>query len=294
MRVGIYNRRLATLGGGERESLTIAEILAAAHDVEIISPSQTTAEDVYDRLHIDLQRASFVTLTDYSAQRLGAISATYDLFLNVSHWDYFPSRAHRSVLLIFFPYHGRNQPRAWLRYYGARILGSKLLKAPAIASDRVVPGLLQRVHNPIRPDFRDAIATYDALWSISEFSRSWTERYWGRASEILYPPVDVDAFPAGEKGTRILSVGRFFAGSHHKKHADMITAFKQLVDQGLHGWRLTLVGGATPGPIHEAYLQALQAEAEGYPIEINVSPPFEGIGRALRRKQHLLACRRLW
>jgi len=36
-RVGIYNRWLATLGGGEKLSLAIAEHLSKQHDVEVIN-----------------------------------------------------------------------------------------------------------------------------------------------------------------------------------------------------------------------------------------------------------------
>jgi glycosyltransferase involved in cell wall biosynthesis len=69
-------------------------------------------------------------------------------------------------------------------------------------------------------------------------------------------------------------VGRFFAGQHNKRHLAMIAAFRRLVDGGLHGWELRLVGGLTPGPEHTRYLEQVRAAAQGYPIHIEVGLPF--------------------
>ena len=49
-------------------------------------------------------------------------------------------------------------------------------------------------------------------------------------------------------------MGRFFAGDHNKKHMVMVRAFKEMVDNGLENWEFHLVGGSTPGDIHQKYL----------------------------------------
>jgi glycosyltransferase involved in cell wall biosynthesis len=112
------------------------------------------------------------------------------------------------------------------------------------------------------------------------------------SSELLYPPVDVERIaatvparaPATLAGAQpaiagavkpfILSVGRFFAGQHNKRHLAMIAAFRRLIDGGLRGWDLHLVGGLTPGPEHARYLEQVRAAARGYPIHIEVGLPF--------------------
>ena len=274
MKVAIYNRWLATLGGGERESLTIAEMLASEHDVEILSPSRMTAHRVNERLGIDLSRAKFVELSALTPRRLSALSSRYDLFINCSHWDYVHARAQRNVLLVFFPYHGVDNLQSRLRYWSAHLLGSRAMIPLTERLEKPFPGIGQRVQNPIQPDFRRAVATYGALWAISEFTQDWIARYWSRESHLLYPPVAIEDFRAAAKRRRILHVGRFFAGSHNKKHATLIDAFKQLVDQGLQGWTLTLAGGSTPGEQHQTYLAALRRQAQGYPIEFRVGAPY--------------------
>ncbi|MFN2625168.1 MAG: hypothetical protein ABR520_03670, partial [Mycobacteriales bacterium] len=52
----------------------------------------------------------------------------------------------------------------------------------------------------------DFLDSYDAVVSISEYTRGWVRRYWGRDSDVLFPPVPTDAVPPGEKGNRILSI----------------------------------------------------------------------------------------
>lgn len=57
--VGIYNRWLTTLGGGEKYSLTIAEYFNRFHDVEIISHKPISKDLVAERLHLDLGKIQF-------------------------------------------------------------------------------------------------------------------------------------------------------------------------------------------------------------------------------------------
>jgi glycosyltransferase involved in cell wall biosynthesis len=108
--------------------------------------------------------------------------------------------------------------------------------------------------------------TYQALWANSEFTRHWIRKYWQSDSAVLYPPVNVENFTSSQKKNQILSVGRFFAGDHNKKHDVLVNTFRELVDEGLKGWELHLVGGSTPGEVHQKYLADVKALAEGYPI----------------------------
>ena len=119
----------------------------------------------------------------------------------------------------------------------------------------------------------EAIDTYDAIWAISKFTQRWIKTYWQRESILLYPPVDVEKFSPAPKKNQILSVGRFFAGSHNKKHLEMVKAFKEMVDGGLKDWELHLVGGSTPGDIHQDYLENVKSEAAHYPIFIHPDLP---------------------
>lgn len=115
---------------------------------------------------------------------------------------------------------------------------------------------------------------YQTICSNSRYTQKWVKRYWNRDSSLLYPPIDVFNLRPREKQNIILSVGRFFDGHHNKKHLEMITAFKEMCDEGLKGWKLVLVGGTHKEHIHQAYLHRLIQASEGYPISILTNIPF--------------------
>ncbi len=50
MRVGLYNRWLATLGGGEKLGLSVAEYISQFHQVTVISHKPVSREVAAERL----------------------------------------------------------------------------------------------------------------------------------------------------------------------------------------------------------------------------------------------------
>lgn len=103
LRVGIYNRWLATLGGGEKLNLTIAECLSDRYDVEVITHKPVPKEIAEDRLSLDLSRVEFVTIPDRAASEVALITSDYDFFINSSYMEFMPSFARHSAALIYFP-----------------------------------------------------------------------------------------------------------------------------------------------------------------------------------------------
>ena len=85
--------------------------------------------------------------------------------------------------------------------------------------------------------------------------------------------------PTRPKRNVILNVGRFFSGSHNKKHGVMIDAFKKLCDGGLKGWELHMVGGVAPGAVHAEYLERVKRKAQGYPVFLHTDAPFDELKR---------------
>jgi glycosyltransferase involved in cell wall biosynthesis len=125
MRVGIYNRFLGTLGGGERYMGKIAQILSQVADVEIISQAAVTSGVIRDRLGIDLSDdVKIVGLEDPSIETAEKASAKYDLFINASHLDPVCSRAARSILLVYFP----SPTTLGLRGRARRALGEHVIR----------------------------------------------------------------------------------------------------------------------------------------------------------------------
>ena len=121
--------------------------------------------------------------------------------------------------------------------------------------------------------------TYDLICPISEYSRKWMEIYWQRSGPLLYPPVDTSWATPHPKSQTILSVGRFFRGSHEKKHGVMVEQFKQMCRDGLEGWTLRLVGHQSQRDVDVAYTDDLRRRARGFPIEFAIDAPFEDLQR---------------
>lgn len=109
---------------------------------------------------------------------------------------------------------------------------------------------------------------YDRVVANSAFTQGWVRRLWQRESTVLHPPVSLRR--GGPKEQVVLAVGRFFptGQGHSKKQLELVRAFRTLVDGGLTGWTLHLVGGCSDSG--RAYLEQVRAEAAGYPVELTV------------------------
>lgn len=132
-------------------------------------------------------------------------------------------------------------------------------------------------------------ASYDLLLAISEFTRTWISKRLRQPSEVLPPPVDLSTFrppEPSEKEQVILSVGRFFHGSHNKKHLEMLRVFRRMVDRGEipEGWEYHLAGNLHRDRLVDLeYFAELERLAEGYPVEILVDASLDRLVEEYRR-----------
>lgn len=115
----------------------------------------------------------------------------------------------------------------------------------------------------------------------SQFTKKFVDWTYGINSQVLYPPVDIENFISGKKENLIFSVGRFFVKPHNKKHEEMIKLFKKMIDDGLKGWKLVLLGGIAPE--HEKDLSALKKLTIDYPIEVITNGGFEDLKKYYSR-----------
>lgn len=387
----MYNRWLTTLGGGEKYSLNIAEYLSRFHNVEIISHKPVPKDLAAERLHLDLGNIEFKFIPELSPIELPQITTDYNLFINASYMDFFPSLAKLGAYIVYFPnelnlrigirrglkqriktwlkmpemvagvcsFSPANQSFEWYLdsefkmllppstreyrvYFDLTVLDPQV-KNIVILLDNVLQysKALPVIHQPARLEITvpvqyhpvrlaillegeavhgghakarlanldldlqpyqiyrkffeyknrnlgarlnyysqahailEYIDTYQVLWTISEFTRKWTWKYWRRNSDLLFPQIDFEDFHIGVKQPKILSVGRFFVGNHNKKHLEMVKAFKSMVDDGLKGWELHLVGNVADGEEHKQYLDAVHQSGQGYPIFIHQDIPFQ-------------------
>lgn len=125
MRVGIYNRHLTSVGGGEKHMLAMAEVLSRRHRVDVLTHHVLDLQAAGAQLGVDLSRARLRALEDRPELKLAPITADYDLFINASDGTFMPSQASRSLLLVYFPTPVRNTPWARLKWH----LGHRLRRA---------------------------------------------------------------------------------------------------------------------------------------------------------------------
>ncbi len=174
----------------------------------------------------------------------------------------------------FAPSRHRTDPRALLGVRVASIAATQGAGRPAQVAG---PAGLERWTDHCR--FYDAVDSYDLLLANSHFTQRWIAQRLGRASELLYPPVQVGQFRSGAKRHQIISVGRFFVEGHSKKQLHMIELFKRLCDEGLDGWEYHLVGGTRHDPGAARYLERCRAAAVGYPIVFHPDAPLSTLAR---------------
>lgn len=114
------------------------------------------------------------------------------------------------------------------------------------------------------PGSRLRLAAFRSIVANSAYTAKWIERRWGRRARVLHPPVF--PVPAREKRPWIVAVGRFADGGRSKRQLEMVRTFRRLVEAGLDGWELHLVGTAqTP-----EYAFRVVQEAEGLPVVLHL------------------------
>ena len=107
--------------------------------------------------------------------------------------------------------------------------------------------------------------------AISEFTRSWTKRYWGVDASVVYPPVALATSELPKQNT-IVSVGRFAVLGHKKRHPELIETFART---GLRqrGWSYECVGAVGRSQDDLDYFRLVKDLAEGAGVNVrgNVS-----------------------
>ncbi|HZY45724.1 MAG TPA: glycosyltransferase [Anaerolineae bacterium] len=103
MRVGIYDRWLYTLGGGERHMLALAQHLSIDHVVEILTHQAVDLNSAGRKLNIDTRGLRLRCVPEMPDPALSLITQQYDLFIQASQASFIPSQARRSLMLVFFP-----------------------------------------------------------------------------------------------------------------------------------------------------------------------------------------------
>jgi len=240
MRALIHDPYLDTLGGGERYCLTLAEcLLSRGWRVDLDWDDPSVIETSAQRFGLKLSK---VHLLGYRLDSLpffkkSILSRDYDLIFWLSDGSIPFLFGRKSILHFQVPFAGANRTKLF---------------------------------NKFKLNFVTEVVCN------SFFTKSFIDREFGVKSLVLYPPVDVARFkPAEVKENIILAVARFEESMQMKRQDILISAFKQMVNQGLTGWELILAGASLAKDSENKFLIELKKMVKGYPIKILVNLPFE-------------------
>jgi GT2 family glycosyltransferase/glycosyltransferase involved in cell wall biosynthesis len=223
-------------GGGERVMFELA-----SHFSSLVGPSQVT----------------FCTPSRYSSVRMRQISNAFgfeNAVATARPWDEVDrSRSRFSVVL-------GNSIIPPVAAFGRRCVYQ--MQFPFYMSDEDITANAKM------------LADYDEIWVYSDFVRRHVKallRHYDLPSipiRVISPPATWpgagDGLPWADRRT-ILTVGRFFAGGHNKRQDVVIDAFRQVLENGRHGFELAVAGSIHPGPEGRKRYHELRAMAEGLP-----------------------------
>jgi glycosyltransferase involved in cell wall biosynthesis len=273
LRISIFNEPAGSgIGGSEFVAALLAEALAKDHQVDLFHRIRSlTAEKleantgtnlngvqlrfVTDESPLQLSRRNPISHYRKSRHSLAKLSESYDVFVAIVHNVPPFCHAAKGALIVLFP----AAPAPYIKPEGE--FNSK-----------------RALTHPARYAYQSwlwgkRMAGYQVRTAISDFSRRWTQKFWGIDCEIVYPPVDT-SFGRQEKEQIILSVGRFAieGEGHRKKQEHMLQTFGRMKEKGLTGWDYISVGGLTDSTKHKAYFEELStlARASGSQLVSNM------------------------
>lgn len=104
-KIAIYDRYLSTIGGGERYSCRIAEILSKRKNFKVflITDIFTDLKEVSERLNLDLSRVGLKIFPFISEDYAAKIARKYDLFINATYLSSLPGYSSKNIYLCYFP-----------------------------------------------------------------------------------------------------------------------------------------------------------------------------------------------
>lgn len=244
----IYTPYALTPGGGERFLLTIASILMQNYDVCIVTPnpySRLRLLNIGFEFGLDLSYCSLQTEKDFLTGPPPA------LMITVGNHVVPPlePRTENSFFICQFPF-PMNQA--------------------------VVPDVTKWAHG-----YRRVIAYSDyAKAHILAAQNTHRMPHW--PVDVVYPAVPQHDGVAADKKPFVLTVGRFFAGGHSKRHDLMIAAFRHLHNSFKGDLEMHIVGSSMPDPVHMEYLEDLFASAKNLPVTFHVNASPETLNRLYR------------
>jgi glycosyltransferase involved in cell wall biosynthesis len=103
-KVGIYDRWLHTLGGGEQVAFAYAQTFRdCGYDVEILTHKKFNLSLAEKKMKVDLRGVEIRYIPSLLDYQLSEYTQNYDVFVCNSYLDYIPNRSKFGILSVFFP-----------------------------------------------------------------------------------------------------------------------------------------------------------------------------------------------
>lgn len=107
MKIILYNKYLATCGGGEKHAGGIAEVLSQKHDVTILHTGTVDINSICRKLNLDLSKVTFKSFGDKDEVDLDVKNYVAehkpDVFINATYFSSLVAGGVTNMSLIFFP-----------------------------------------------------------------------------------------------------------------------------------------------------------------------------------------------
>lgn len=275
LKAGIYDPYLDTLGGGERYCLSVAEILINnGYQVDLFwSGDKSLIEKAENRFSLDLKKINIVP--DIFESTPSSISLIEDksILFDLIHRSRSQLKIRDKIIKIIKKLY--TTQKYDLIFYLSDGSNPFLFAKQNILHVQVPFTQEQTKQNNLLNNTK--AITYNHIVCNSQFTAKFTQKFFNKKVEVLYPPVDVNKFEISEKKENIiLNVGRFDNILNSKKQDVLISVFKKLSrNKQLKNWKLIFAGGSLQSSEQNSYLNLLKHEAKDYPIEFCVNPNFE-------------------
>ncbi len=245
MQIRIYNESAgAGLGGSDYCASVLASALSTDHVVEFVHHHQQLSPEILQcSFGEDLSKVN-VRYEPPNSRWLEAdwkrsLSNGTDCLVSICHWAPPECHAKQGILYILFPHFEPAKEWPWTAKNGVRNYLRK---------------------KKYSYDWSRRMRSYQAIVSISEYTRHWTQHRWRTDSQVIFPPVDLN-FPALVRENRIIAVGRFCEMKRQLEMTEALRAVASAIE--FKDWRMDCCGN----PADETYFQELCTAARDLPID---------------------------
>lgn len=241
MKVAIFHDYFGAIGGGEKVVLAMAKIL----DADIITTDTDAAAKIDDSARIislgeTIKYPPFKQISAMVKFYRCDFSKEYDFFIFSGNWAHFAAKKHHPNL-----WYCHTPVRAFYDLYESYCSKQSFFVRQTFKTWVFFGRIFDK----------RSVDSVDKIVVNSENVRRRVKKYYGKESEVVFPPTDVSKYVCKEYGNYWLSVNRLYP---EKRIELQIEAFRLMPDE-----KLVIVGGYAEGDHASAYAEKIGNELPG-------------------------------